>query len=187
MGIHNEPGSERKSTDLTGLVKTMLSHCLSTTDEDRSFSSISKTDSVVLLVNNLGGVSPLELGGITNEVVEQLANDFSIKPVRVLSGTFMTSLNGVGFSISLLKLVDEGSDGASMLDLLDSPAEASGWSAPIKTGTWAMQGESKQYDGQTDEEQIQPSNLRSKGFMCHESLQTFADVMQSFRVWPRQY
>lgn len=162
MGIHNEAGSERKKTDLPGLVKTMLSHCLDTTDQDRSFSKIIEKDEVVLLVNNLGGVSPLELGGITNEVVEQLNETFKIKPVRILSGTFMTSLNGLGFSISLLKIADTGSVGASMLELLDAPAEASGWSAAISSGTWSKAGQAKQQEETNDEEEVQPSSLRGE-------------------------
>ncbi|KAI4615162.1 hypothetical protein J4E81_001334 [Alternaria sp. BMP 2799] len=155
MGIHNEAGSERKKIDLPGLVKTMLSHCLDVADQDRSFSKITDKDDVVLLVNNLGGVSPLELSGITNEVVEQLADSFKIKPVRILAGTFMTSLNGLGFSISLLRVAD-----ASMLELLDAPAEASGWSAAISSSTWARRGEAKKSEEQVDEEDIQPSDLR---------------------------
>jgi len=155
MGIHNEAGSERKKIDLPGLVKTMLSHCLDVADQDRSFSKITDKDDVVLLVNNLGGVSPLELSGITNEVVEQLADSFKIKPVRILAGTFMTSLNGLGFSISLLRIAD-----ASMLELLDAPAEASGWSAAISSSTWARRGEAKKNEEQVDEEDIQPSDLR---------------------------
>ncbi|KAI4672778.1 uncharacterized protein J4E78_001280 [Alternaria triticimaculans] len=155
MGIHNEAGSERKKIDLPGLVKTMLSHCLDVADQDRSFSKITDKDEVVLLVNNLGGVSPLELSGITNEVVEQLADSFKTKPVRILAGTFMTSLNGLGFSISLLRVAD-----ASMLELLDAPAEASGWSAAISSSTWARREEAKKNEEQVDEEDIQPSDLR---------------------------
>jgi dihydroxyacetone kinase len=166
MGIHNEAGSERKQTDLPGLVKTMLSHSLSTADRDRSFSKINEKDEIVLLVNNLGGVSPLELSGITNEVVEQLANDFKIKPVRILAGTFMTSLNGLGFSISLLRVADTGSSGASMLELLDAPSEASGWSAAISTSTWTKQGQAKQEEEETISEKVQPSNLRGKESIC---------------------
>ncbi|EAT81845.2 hypothetical protein SNOG_10451 [Parastagonospora nodorum SN15] len=160
MGIHNEAGSERKKTDLPGLVKTMLSHSLNTADQDRSFSKITEKDEVILLVNNLGGVSPLELGGITNEVVEQLASEFKIKPVRILAGTFMTSLNGLGFSISLLRVADTGSAGASMLELLDAPTEACGWSAAISTSTWAKRGEVKQQEDQMAADEVQPSNLR---------------------------
>lgn len=163
MGIHNEAGSERKTTDLPGLVKAMLEHCLNTADEDRSFSSITQKDEVVLLVNNLGGVSPLELGGITNEVVEQLERTFKIKPVRVLAGTFMTSLNGLGFSISLLKVADlQLGGGPSLLELLDAPAEASGWSAAISSGTWQKRGLAAEEEKYTDAEDAQPSTLRGK-------------------------
>lgn len=167
MGIHNEAGSERKKTDLPGLVKTMLSHSLNTADQDRSFSKITSKDEVVLLVNNLGGVSPLELSGITNEVVEQLASEFNIKPVRILAGTFMTSLNGLGFSISLLRVADTGVSGASMLELLDAAAEASGWSAAISSNTWAKQGDAKEQEEETTGEEVQPSNLRGKMAACH--------------------
>jgi dihydroxyacetone kinase len=181
MGIHNEAGSERKQTDLPGLVKTMLSHSLNTADQDRSFSKITEKDEVVLLVNNLGGISPLELGGITNEVVEQLANEFKIKPVRILAGTFMTSLNGLGFSVSLLRVADTGSAGASMLELLDAPAEASGWSAAVSTSTWARQGETKQQEDQMVGEEVQPSKLRGKclfrlGYRC-------INQVQSIQLW----
>jgi dihydroxyacetone kinase len=160
MGIHNEAGSERKSTDLPGLVRKMLSHCLDVADQDRSFSNITQKDDVVLLVNNLGGVSPLELSGITNEVVEQLAESFKIKPVRILSGTFMTSLNALGFSVSLLRVAETG--GASMLELLDAPAEASGWSAAISSSTWARREEAKKSEEEVDEEELQPSDLRGE-------------------------
>ncbi|KAL1592098.1 dihydroxyacetone kinase Dak1 [Nothophoma quercina] len=162
MGIHNEAGSERKLTDLPGLVKTMLEHCLNTADQDRSFSSINEKDEVVLLVNNLGGVSPLELSGITNEVVEQLEGIFKIKPVRILAGTFMTSLNGLGFSISLLKIADlQLGGGPELLELLDAPAEASGWSAAISSGTWQKRGQAAEERRGSDAEEIQPSTLRA--------------------------
>ena len=52
----------------------------------------------------------------------------------------MTSLNGNGFSISLLRLVDTGlGDSKTMLKLLDAPHEALGWSAVVKSETWDNQ------------------------------------------------
>lgn len=164
MGIHNEPGSERRTTDLPELVQTMLSYCLDTSDKDRNFLDISEKDEVILLVNNLGGVSVLELGGITNEVVEQLVNNWKIKPVRILSGTYMTSLNGLGFSISLLKVTNTGLGGeSSMIKLLDAPAEATGWTAAVSSSTWAKDEQiaAKARRG-SDEDEAEPSNLRSK-------------------------
>lgn len=171
MGIHNEPGSERKTAELPELVKTMLAHCLDSSDEDRNFLNISSEDEVVLLVNNLGGVSALELGGITNEVVEQLERDWTIKPVRILAGTFMTSLNGLGFSISLLKLKDTGlGEGRSMLELLDAPAEATGWTAAIKRETWEQRRASTGPEEEVAEEEFRPSNLKCELFLSYHPL-----------------
>lgn len=126
MGIHNEPGSGRAPLDLPWLVATMLAQLLDPDDADRAFRARARAD-VVLLVNNLGGVSVLEMGGVTAEVAAQLAATYGIWPVRVLSGAFMTSLNGPGFSISLLTVADTGAGVPGMLELLD---------APIRTATW---------------------------------------------------
>ncbi|KAK3711983.1 dihydroxyacetone kinase Dak1 [Vermiconidia calcicola] len=136
MGIHNEPGSEKTTADLKGIVGTMLRYMLDLEDKDRAFLDVSSEDQTILLVNNLGGVSVLEMGGITNEVVSQLSQNYGIKPARIISGTFMTSLNGLGFSLSILKLQDTGLS-KSMLELLDAPAEASGWAAAVKSSTWS--------------------------------------------------
>ncbi len=46
---------------------------------------------------------------------------------RVLSGTFMTSLDGPGFSITLLKATSE------MLEYINAPTKAIGWSTPSFT------------------------------------------------------
>jgi dihydroxyacetone kinase len=135
MGIHNEPGSGRAVVDLPELVSRMLKQLLDLKDEDRAFLRVNSNE-VVLLINNLGGVSVLELGGITTEVVGQLEKDYNIKPVRILAGTYMTSLNGLGFSISILNTVNTNIGGPSMIQLLDDPCEAAGWTAPIRKETW---------------------------------------------------
>ncbi|PKY03550.1 dihydroxyacetone kinase [Aspergillus campestris IBT 28561] len=139
MGIHNEPGSHRVKASLPELVKTMLFQILDHNDPDRAFITHQPEDEFVLLINNLGGLSALELSGITDEVYRQLGQDHSIKPSRVIQGTFLTSLNGMGFSVSLLKSADTGlGAGKSFIELLDAPAEAVGWTAPIRSSTWAQ-------------------------------------------------
>lgn len=164
MGIHNEPGSHRmKSANLQSLVKTMLQQLLDENDADRGWMKRQPGDKFVLLINNLGGVSTLELSGITSEVSQQLAQDWNIKPVRTLQGAYLTSLNGLGFSISLLRLADTGlGAGKSMLELLDAPTEAVGWAAPIQASTW----EKHASDGPVELKKVslahdQPSNLKS--------------------------
>lgn len=166
MGIHNEPGSHRmKGASLEDLIKTMLKQLLDENDKDRAFITRKPDDKFVLLINNLGGVSTLELSGITDEVSTQLARDYNIKPVRTIQGTFLTSLNGLGFSISLLKLVDTGlGPGKSLLELLDAPAEAVGWAAPIQTSTWDNHSSDApvQQVKKTVVAEEQPSNLKGK-------------------------
>lgn len=137
MGIHNEPGSQTIRASLPELIKIMLAQLLDPNDKDRHYVDIKANDQVVLFVNNLGGVSMLEIGGIVTELVKQLKESYSLTPVRVLAGTYLTSLNGLGFSASLLKLEDTGlGAGKSMLELIDHPAEAYGWAAPISIDTW---------------------------------------------------
>lgn len=164
MGIHNEPGSHRMKFSLPEVIKTMLLQILDHNDPDRAFLTYQPGDQFVLLINNLGGVSTLELSGITDEVYRQLTKDFHIKPVRIIQGTFLTSLNGLGFSVSLLKLADTGlGPGKSMLELLDAPAEAVGWSAPIRTSTWeAHQSDAPVQVKSTKLAEDQPSNIKRK-------------------------
>ena len=166
MGIHNEPGSHRVKFNLVELVKGMLLQLLDHNDPDRCYVTRKPDDQFVLLINNLGGVSPLELAGITDEVYRQLQRDYQINMVRVIQGTFLTSLNGLGFSISLMKLVDPGLGvKTTMLELLDAPAEAVGWSAPISASTWENNRNADPVDLKTSNlaEDIH-SNLQRKFF-----------------------
>lgn len=168
MGIHNEAGSGRAKVALPELVKTMLSQLLDKADKDRAFLNVNSNE-VVLLVNNLGGVSVLELGGITAEVVKQLG-EWGIRPVRILSGTYMTSLNGLGFSITLLNVVNTDIGGPSMIQLLDYPCEATGWSAPISKNTWEARNTRTREDTAAFDQGIKPSGLNVDATTFTEAL-----------------
>ncbi|KAL9029191.1 MAG: hypothetical protein Q9196_002542 [Gyalolechia fulgens] len=169
MGIHNEPGCEKVKADLPGLVRIMLAQLLDQNDQDRAYVKIERGDDTVLLVNNFGGTSNLELSAVVTEIVNQLGNSYGIKPRRVISGTFFGSLNGPGFIISVLKLTETGlGSSKSMLELLDAPAEATGWSASIKPETWEKDyGEIKTVVEEHEEDrratslQVDPDILRS--------------------------
>lgn len=62
----------------------------STTDPDRSFVPFKNdgTDRVVLLINNLGGLSELELAAIVGEAKITLDKQ-DVKALRIIAGTFM--------------------------------------------------------------------------------------------------
>lgn len=162
MGVHNEPGCEKIKTDLPGTVRKMLAQMLDPNDLDRAYVKIEKSDQTVLLINNFGGVSNLELGAIVTEVVAQMQGHYGLKPQRIIAGTIFGSLNGPGFGISVLKLTDTGlGPGKSMLDLIDAPVEATGWSANIKTNTWEKTFDGVEEKSAIDNEEMKPSNLRS--------------------------
>lgn len=137
MGIHNEPGVKVlepiPSTEEL-IEKYMLPKLLDPSDEDRHFVDFDKDDEVILLVNNLGGVSNLILSAIADKATEFLEKDWKIKPVQTITGTLMTSFNGNGFSITLLnaskaskQLSDEFKEVKSVSDLLNAPTDAPGW------------------------------------------------------------
>jgi triose/dihydroxyacetone kinase / FAD-AMP lyase (cyclizing) len=93
MGIHNESGHSRLSPipELSQLIPQLLDFLTSASDLDRSFVPFKGKDNVVLLVNNLGSVSELELGGIVAEVRKELdVRGYTIS--RILAGTFMVKV-----------------------------------------------------------------------------------------------
>jgi len=100
LGIHGEPGYRRISPipPLKELIGQLLEMLTSTTDTERSFLPFqgNGSDKVVLLVNNLGGLSELELGGIVSEVRRSL-EEMGISIQRLLSGTFMVSNKIIGY------------------------------------------------------------------------------------------
>ncbi|KAF4595086.1 dihydroxyacetone kinase [Ophiocordyceps camponoti-floridani] len=105
-GPHNEPGYEKLSPvpEPADLVRRLLRHCLDETDADRAYVSFAAGDETVLLVNNFGGMSQLELLALVHETLEQLDREWKMKPVRVYAGPLETSLNAPAFSLSVINL-----------------------------------------------------------------------------------
>jgi dihydroxyacetone kinase len=90
LGIHNESGHTRFSPvpELSQLIPQLVNLLTSVSDADRSFVPFKGKDNVVLFVNNLGGVSELELGGVVAEARKEL-DARGITLSRILAGTFM--------------------------------------------------------------------------------------------------
>ncbi|KDQ62467.1 hypothetical protein JAAARDRAFT_149358 [Jaapia argillacea MUCL 33604] len=134
MGLHNEPGARRcKLGSAEELVGEMINLIL--TSKEGGFGRFGGGgvggDEVVLFVNNLGGISQLEMGAVVDETLIQLEK-LDIHPLRVYSSSYMTSLNAPGFSLSLLNLSAisrelSGSGTFDILELLDDPTEATSW------------------------------------------------------------
>ena len=89
MGIHNEPGNRTaKFTSTANLVSDLMNVLTNPKDEDRAFLDfkLDGSDNVVLLVNNLGGLSDLELGVALKEA-GTWCKEHKINVKRAISGT----------------------------------------------------------------------------------------------------
>ncbi|EJU01753.1 Dak kinase, partial [Dacryopinax primogenitus] len=142
MGMHNEPGVRliRGGIGAQELAKEMLALLLGE-DEERGFLRWEEGDKrlqggegPVLLVNNLGGISNLELSAFAHEVLIQLEKDYSLRPGRVYVGAFLTSLNSPGLSLTLLNsaevqraLPQELKGKVNVLELLDAEVDCPAW------------------------------------------------------------
>lgn len=141
MGIHNEPGSKNLNPQLsTGdIITEMLDNLLDPIDTELAYLPISplleRNSKTILLINNLGGLSVLELTCLTNMALEILHTRYSVYPCRVYSGTFLSSLTGVGFSITILSLPPSEKTGL-VLSFLDAPTTAAGWTTTIPSEGW---------------------------------------------------
>jgi len=100
VGIHGEPGRRRvKLASAAEVTKMLVEPIL----EDLPFAS---GDTVLAFVNGMGGTPLIELYIVYNELAKIL-KDRGISIGRKLIGSYITSLDMAGCSITLLKLDDE--------------------------------------------------------------------------------
>ncbi|KAG0223229.1 Dak1 domain-containing protein [Mortierella sp. GBAus27b] len=125
MGIHNEPGFEKKELlPANVLVEELMDHILNSQPFKKACPSGKAR--VLLFVNNLGATSNLEMGLVT-KLASEVATARGVEPVRVFSGTYMTGLAMPGVSISLLVLPDNEAEFNDLVSLIDQPAHCPGW------------------------------------------------------------
>jgi dihydroxyacetone kinase-like protein len=100
VGIHGEPGRERrKLASADEITEALLTPIL----DDLPFGS---GDRVLAFVNGMGGTPLIELYVVYNKVAQMCA-DRGVTIERNLVGSYITSLEMAGTSITLLKLDDE--------------------------------------------------------------------------------
>ncbi|XP_027050132.1 triokinase/FMN cyclase-like isoform X3 [Pocillopora damicornis] len=122
LGIHGEPGVKRvKLEKADQVVKTMIDHMSDVQSGATYKLSLKKGDRVALVVNNLGGTSVLELNIVARAAITYLTQGKEVKVDRVYVGSFMTSLEMAGVSITLLHL------DKTRVDCLDQSTTAPAW------------------------------------------------------------
>ncbi|EGY18997.1 dihydroxyacetone kinase [Verticillium dahliae VdLs.17] len=105
-GPHNEPGYQKLSPPPSPeeLVRKVLTYCLDESDPERGYVHFAPGDETFLLVSNFGGMSHLEMGALVDELLDQLAAEWRMEPVRVFAGFLETSLNAPAFSVSVINV-----------------------------------------------------------------------------------
>lgn len=116
LGIHGEPGVEViKSQSSQQIAKQLLEKVLQDRDADKPRA---------LLVNNLGGMSALEMNLVTRDIIESPLSS----SVQYLIGpaAMMTALDMKGYSVTSLEL------SPLFEEAICAPVEAAGWCKAVK-------------------------------------------------------
>jgi dihydroxyacetone kinase-like protein len=113
IGIHGEPGRERMKLKPAHDIVEMMATAVA---DDFP---LSKGDKVLAFVNGMGGTPLIELYVVFNELRKFLSGR-GIEISRNLIGSYITSLEMAGCSITLLRLNDE------FVQLWDAPVKTAG-------------------------------------------------------------
>jgi len=155
LGLHGEPGAYTSKVKPVDEIVTELVTRISSPgssgggdDENDAYLPILPKEPVAMLINNLGGATPLEMAVVSRAAVRAVLSILDATIERVYVGSVMTSLDMKGISISLLKLentnnieknnndnsttlnVSSGSNVTTVLslrDALDAETDAPGW------------------------------------------------------------
>jgi triose/dihydroxyacetone kinase / FAD-AMP lyase (cyclizing) len=119
LGIHGEPGVQRMQLQSADqLTETLLAEIL----QQGKFSS---QNPLAMMINNLGATTPMELAIVARHAVSHLQSK-GLTVERVYAGTFLSSLDMAGISLSLLGLNEE------RLRWLDAATAAPAWPNVLK-------------------------------------------------------
>ncbi|CCG46327.1 dihydroxyacetone kinase subunit DhaK [Halobacillus halophilus DSM 2266] len=111
VGIHGEPGTERKAVSSANDIAEEL------TDLVLEDLGLTGSDEVAVMINGLGASPEMELY-IVNRKVQDHLHDKGINVYKTYVGNYMTSLEMAGCSVTLLKVDQE------LKELLNEPSKA---------------------------------------------------------------
>ena len=155
LGIHGEPGASTLEThNSKSLIDTLVKPLRAAVGNDR----------VAALINNLGGVSALEMALLTKELAHSALKDqlaYLIGPAPLVS-----SLDMKGFSLSLLRLTNE------FEQALCAEVQTVGWHKPVAFAPMKTQPHKAVYTGL----EIEPSDNPQVKALVGTAAQTLIDL-----------
>jgi dihydroxyacetone kinase len=114
LGIHGEPGVKRMALAHSDALVELLVNAICSVGQPKP------GDRAVLLINNLGATTQMELAIVARHAL-RLLEGRGLVIERSYAGTFMSSLETAGVSLSLLPVDD------SLLRWLDAETQAPAW------------------------------------------------------------
>jgi len=139
LGIHGEAGLKQSklltADEMAAEMVQTIQNYGRTDDRDSSkiIPFVKPGDEVVILVNNLGGTSNFEMSILARSCVRVLeGRTYQVKVSRVLVGSYMTSFDMHGASLTILNVTEQ----PDMVEYLDAPCTAPAWG---KCDVWNTQ------------------------------------------------
>lgn len=155
LGIHGEPGASTVDThNSKQLIDTLIKPLKELADNDR----------IAVLINNLGGVSALEMALLTKELAHSALKD----QIAYLIGpaTLVSSLDMKGFSLSLLRLNE------TFEKAINADVQTVGWQKPVPFAPMKTQRHSPVYN----QLEIDPSENPQVGTLVSAAARTLIDL-----------
>ncbi|KAG6976314.1 hypothetical protein JG688_00001463 [Phytophthora aleatoria] len=173
LGIHGEPGVAKcEQQDVPSLCRMLVDKISDQTSVGLGLKQGSKA---VLMVNNLGSTTNMELYVVAKYAVEALQAK-GIEPERVMVGSFMTALDMAGFSLSLWN----SNGDAEMLALFDAPTSAPAWTySPFDLSQSTLSGSfiKAEAPAQTQKTFQRPAELSNKGLLLEKCILAVCETL----------
>lgn len=155
LGIHGEPGASTvDSHNSQKLIETLVAPLKAEAGDDR----------VAVLINNLGGVSALEMALLTKELAHSALKDqiaYLIGPAPLVS-----SLDMKGFSLSLLRLNE------TFEKAINADVQTVGWQKPVPFAPMKTQRHNPVYN----QLEIEPSENPQVKTLVSTAARTLVDL-----------
>ncbi|KAK9115832.1 hypothetical protein Sjap_014779 [Stephania japonica] len=171
LGIHGEPGAA--VVDLQP-VDAVLSHILKQIlSKETNYVPISSGNRVVLMVNGLGSTPIMELMIAAGKAVTKLQLEHGLAVERVYTGSFMTSLDMAGFSVSIMR-ADQ-----AILQRLDAQTMAPCWPIGVsgKLAPTKIPVPVPAHTTKSDEALTRPKELSVEGHILEAAIEAAAKAV----------
>ena len=148
LGIHGEKGLERiKYESVEDVIQKMFEKSFNAHIEKEIYS---KMKDVVIIVNNLGALTPIEMNIIIKGLCDYVYKNTKLNIVRIIHGAVMTSLDMKGFSLTICNL-DQNDKLKESMQLL---SEAIDDKVEVPSSNWNVIKEPKRIYDEYETKQI---------------------------------